>query len=65
MIIDSKYKKGEVVFERIHPTQKLIINNYTDRLYYCTIPQDHTRKGLVFFERELEADNMILERKLG
>ncbi len=50
---ETKYKAGEIVFERIHPAQRLVINYYRDRIYYCKV-QDHLhRKDLVFFEKDL------------
>ena len=46
----------------IHPSQKLIIRDYTNGLYYCEAQEAPQRKKLVFFERELIAE--IKERVL-
>lgn len=56
MVIENKFKEGDVVYERTHPTQKLIIGRYADRVYYCKALENPTRKELVYFERELLPD---------
>lgn len=53
MINESKYKKGDVVYERTHPTQKLVVGRYADRVYYCLAQENPNRRELVYFEREL------------
>lgn len=52
--MESKFKKGEVVYERVRPSQKLIIQNQVGLIYYCTAQEHPHAKALVFFERELE-----------
>ena len=54
--MEIKYKVGKVVFERIHPSQKLIVSHYFDKLYYCKVQENISRKRLVYFERELLPD---------
>jgi hypothetical protein len=54
--IENKYKRGEVVFERTHPTQKLVVRRFADRVYYCLAQENSAQKELVYFERELIAD---------
>lgn len=56
------FKPGELVYERIHPSQKLIVRSYADGLYYCEAQEAPQRKSLVFFERELIAE--VKERSL-
>lgn len=51
--MENKFKKGEIVKERIRPTQKLIITRCNNRLYYCKIEENPKLKELVYFEREL------------
>ena len=51
--MENKYKNGEVVFDRIRPSQKLIVSHYFDKLYYCKVQENLNRKRLVYFEREL------------
>jgi hypothetical protein len=51
--MESKYKRGEVVAERIRPSLKLIVNRYVDGIYYCLRLERDTKKELVYFEREL------------
>jgi hypothetical protein len=60
MIVESKYKKGEVVFERTHPAQKLIVRHYADNIYYCKSQENTTKKHLVYFERELLLEGSAL-----
>ncbi len=54
--MENKYKTGEMVYERIFPSKKLIISRYADRLYYCKPQENLKRKEMVYFERELMAD---------
>ncbi|HEY5823940.1 MAG TPA: hypothetical protein VIT44_06240 [Cyclobacteriaceae bacterium] len=54
--IKTLFKQGDLVHERIHPTQKLIVRGYVDGLYYCEAQEAPQRKKLVFFERELVAE---------
>lgn len=53
MIVENKYKEGQVVFERTHPTQKLIVDHIADRVYYCRVQENPKRKELVYLERDL------------
>ena len=52
----GRFKKGEVVYERTHPSQKLVITRYTGGLYYGKAQEHAHQKELVFFERELKAN---------
>jgi hypothetical protein len=56
--MENKYKEGDVVLERIHPNQKLIVTKFFRNMYYCTIQEYPDRKELVYNERDLisEAD---------
>jgi len=51
--MENKFKKGEVVKERIRPSQNLIISRCNNRLYHCKIEENPNLKELVYFEREL------------
>jgi uncharacterized protein YodC (DUF2158 family) len=51
--MESKFKSGEVVFERIRPLLKLIVNRYINGIYYCLIQERQSKRELVYFEREL------------
>jgi hypothetical protein len=58
--MENRFKKGEVVYETIRPAQKLIITRFVGGLYYGK-PQERTlQKELVFFERELMTDTVLL-----
>ena len=59
IITENKFKNGEVVYERAHPMQKLIISKYADKLYYCKPQECPKQKELVYFERELMADMKV------
>lgn len=51
--MENKYKEGDVVMERIHPSQKLVVSYYQDKIYYCKAQEHRHRKELVYFERDL------------
>jgi hypothetical protein len=51
--MENKYKRGEIVIERIRPTLKLIVSRYEDGIYYCLIQERESKRELVYFEREL------------
>ena len=53
----TKFKEGEIVYARIFPGKKLIVSRYVDKLYYCKVPENLKLKELVYFERDLMADN--------
>ena len=57
--METKYKKGEVVSERIRPALKLVIRRFHDGIYYCEVQENRTRKELVYFERELMASPQL------
>jgi hypothetical protein len=63
MIVDNKFKAGEVVYERTRPAQKLIVRHYTDNIYYCKSQENSTSKHLVYFERELLLDGSSLSSR--
>ena len=52
---ENKFKEGEVVCAKIDMRRKLLITRYLDRIYYCQLEQDPSRKNLLYFERELAA----------
>jgi hypothetical protein len=54
--MNAKFDKGEIVYERTHPSQKLIISHYADQLYYCRAYEAPNRKPLVYFEKDLMLD---------
>ncbi|WP_299184825.1 hypothetical protein [uncultured Aquimarina sp.] len=49
---ESKFKSGDIVYEKANPKIKLIVRLYYRRIYYCKLAEDH-EKEVVFFEREL------------
>ena len=50
--MESKYKKGDIVFERIRPTQKLTVKEVVYNVYYCQ-PEENKKRELVFLEHDL------------
>jgi hypothetical protein len=52
--METKYKAGEIVFDRIHPSQKLVVSHHQNNIYYCK-PHEHRHRKLVYFERDLMA----------
>ena len=59
LIKENKFNEGEIVYERTHLSQKLIISHYADKLYYCKVYEAPDRKPLVYFERDLVPDSLI------
>ncbi|HMG91026.1 MAG TPA: hypothetical protein VK589_13265 [Chryseolinea sp.] len=53
--LKNRYEDGEVVFERIHPSRKLVISSFSNGLYYCELLGGQVKKALVYFERELRS----------
>ncbi|HEX6892217.1 MAG TPA: hypothetical protein VF141_16030 [Chryseolinea sp.] len=52
--METKYKPGEVVTERIRPTNKLTIVRWENGVYYCKPTWGvQLRKDLVYLERDL------------
>ena len=52
--METKYKTGEVVIERIRPANKLIIVRWDNGVYYCKPTWGASRrKDLVYLERDL------------
>jgi hypothetical protein len=54
--MENKFKAGDIVYERIRPSQKLIISGYAGAIYNCTVQENQRRNALVYFERELSLD---------
>jgi hypothetical protein len=52
--IETKFKKNDVVYERVHPTRRLVVEHFTVGLYYCRLPENNQR-SFVYQERELKA----------
>jgi hypothetical protein len=50
---DNIYPNGAVITAKENPSLKLIITKYYQRIYYCAVVGDESRKQLVYFEREL------------
>lgn len=42
--MENKYKEGEVVYERVYPAKRLIIEQDIDKLYYCRVEEGKTHK---------------------
>ncbi len=54
--MENKYQVGQVVQAKAAPELKLVIRRYIDRIYYCKVKDNPTRRELVYFEREIEPD---------
>ena len=61
--LKNKYEDGEVVFERIRPSQKLVISSFSNGLYYCKILGSRVKKAFVYFERELGSTTTAIEKR--
>jgi uncharacterized protein YodC (DUF2158 family) len=63
--MENKYKTGEVVCERIHPTQILIISKYVNGIYYARATDRKSKKELVFLETELKSFSTPAEFRMN
>lgn len=52
----NKFKAGDIVYDRIRPGQKLIVERISDRLYYCKVANAPHRKAIAYLERELKSE---------
>lgn len=57
--MDNIFAEGSTVHAVTTPSVKLTIRRYVDRVYYCTQQSAPTNKELVYFERDLAAENTI------
>jgi hypothetical protein len=58
---DNIYKVGSVITARENPTQKLLIEKYYQRIYYCSIlPEDPSARLKVYFQKDLIAPAEVL-----
>jgi hypothetical protein len=53
--MDNIYQEGSFIKAKVNPEQKLRIERYIKRIYYCSIVDDPGKKFLPYFERELIA----------
>jgi hypothetical protein len=51
--MENRYEAGAVITAKENPAQKLVINRYYHRIYYCYKDGDQTKKLLAYFEHEL------------
>jgi len=59
--VQNKYNPGDVVFAKADPTLKLVIRRYIDQVYFCKVQEDPEKKELVYFERELVENPVLVE----
>jgi hypothetical protein len=52
--MNPKFKTGEIVVERVHPMNKLIVIRYNNGLYYCKAQAFKKRKDIAYLERDLQ-----------
>jgi len=50
---DNKYAVGTLVYAHAFPEQKLVIDAYKQRIYYCAVVDHPELKQYAYFEREL------------
>lgn len=53
----NKFRDGEVVYVKKYPNTRLVIRYGIDAIYYCRIVDSPGQKELLYFERELLAEN--------
>lgn len=50
---NHKFQKGTFIYAKDHPQTRLVINDYKQRIYYCSVVGDEEARQLAYFEREL------------
>lgn len=50
---DNIYPEGILISAKENPSLSLKIMKYYQRIYYCAVVGEETRKQLAYFEREL------------
>ena len=50
---DNKYPAGTLIFAKVEPLVKLVIDAYKSRIYYCAVVGHHEKRQIAYFEREL------------
>lgn len=50
---DNKYPVGTFIYASAFPDQKLIIDAYKQRIYYCGVVDHPEMRQYAYFEREL------------
>lgn len=56
---DNKYSRGIFIYAKENPTVKLVISDYKQRIYFCSIVDHPEMKQLAYFERELINPNVL------
>lgn len=51
-LMEGKFRKDDIVYERINPFRKMVVKHFTNGLYYCHFPENMKRL-FVYPEREL------------
>jgi hypothetical protein len=52
---DNIFPEGTLITAKANPSLPLKIMKYNQRIYYCAVVGDESKKQLVYFERELIA----------
>ena len=55
--IETKFKKDDIVYERVNPSRQLVVDRFRDELYYCRLPENFKRH-FVYQERELKGSDI-------
>lgn len=58
-IADNIYPEGTLIYAKADPSFQLRIMKYYQRIYYCAVVGDESRKQRVYFERELIAPLVV------
>lgn len=53
---EQKFRIGEIVFDAVHPGQRLVITKAEGRLYTCKQHDNMKRPGVVYSERDLKGE---------
>lgn len=50
---DNKFTVGTSICSKVNPDVSMVIEKYYQRIYYCVIAGDASKRQHAFFEREL------------
>jgi hypothetical protein len=60
--MENKYPEGSTVFVRTDPAHNLTVRRYAKRIYYCTDPANPLERDRVYYERELQQNEVDMKK---
>lgn len=57
MTTENTFKKGDIVYDKVRPYQKLIIEKVIGKIYYCQDAENTRKTSQVYFAHDLKGIN--------